>query len=220
MQAWIAENLHTFGPWAVFFLLMLSGIGVPLGADVIVIPAGILVCRGDLPLWETLIAAYVGVCAADTLWFLVITRYGAPLLHRRWFKRMVHPRRLLEAKHQMEQRGTWVVVCARFIPGSRTSVITVAGLLHLKPWKFISATCACVAITAPMQIGFGWLIARGFRSDDDAELVQWIIGAIVLAAVLVFVYRMWRRHRVSDASRPPRARVRWLKRFRKRSVTP
>lgn len=209
------DFLAQYGVFAVFGLLMLSGVGIPLGEDVVNIPAGILVGNGNLPLAPTLIAAYFGVTCSDCLWFFLCHRYGSHLVRKRWFKRMIHPRRLLEAKHQVEQRGVWVVVMARFIPASRTPTITIAGMLHLPFWQFALATASCVLITAPLQVGLGYLIARGIGSQSTADLVMYIVGAVMLIALLVFIYRWWRQNNPMQ-KRLPRSRARWLRRYRAR----
>jgi membrane protein DedA with SNARE-associated domain len=217
MESLIAENIAFFGPIAVFMLLMLSGLGIPVGEDLVVIPAGILVGNGELPLWPTLMAAYLGVVCSDCLWFTLCHRYGSHLVHRRWFKRMVHPRRLLEAKHQVELRGVWVIVMARFIPGSRTPTITIAGLLHLPFWQFALATASCVAISAPLQLGLGYLIARGIGPQRLDDLVLYILGGITAIVLLAFIVRWWKQHKPTQR-RLPRARAAWLRRFRVRRL--
>ena len=212
MEEFIAQNLEIYGPIAVFVLLMLSGIGLSVSEDLIIIPAGVLVGSGELSFWSTLLAAYTGVVASDCLWFGIVSRYGTPLLHKRWFKRMVHPRRLLEAKHEMERRGAWMIVFARFIPGSRTTAITVAGLLHMPFWKFAGVTASCVCLTAPLQVGAGVLIQRGIGTHEGAELWQSIIGAIMVVLAASLALR-WVQQRIKRKTRPPRAKMRWLKRF-------
>ena len=72
MEVWIDQLFALvdpeWGPWIIFGLLLLSGLGIPLGEDIIIIPAGILVGLGDLPLVPTLIGAYGGVVCGDLLW--------------------------------------------------------------------------------------------------------------------------------------------------------
>lgn len=213
-ENFIESGLHVYGPWAVFFLLMLSGIGIPLGEDIITIPAGVLIAGGHLAFWPTLLAAYVGVVLADVLWFYLCSRYGTPLLHKRWFKRLIHPRRLLQAKHQFEQRGVWLVVMSRFIPSSRTSTITAAGMLHMPLWKFSMTTSGCVLISAPLQIGLGYIIGQGMGTEDSGSLVLRILGLIMVIVSATFVLSWWMQHRATS-KQAPRARAKWLRRFRK-----
>lgn len=213
MHEFVIQNLDVYGPVSVFLLLMLSGIGLSVSEDLIIIPAGVLVGGGKLGFWPTLAAAYFGVVLSDCLWFSICYRYGTPLLHQRWLKRMIHPRRLLEAKHEMEQRGAWVIVFSRFIPGSRTTTITVAGLLHMPFWKFAAVTAACVCLTSPLQLGAGMLIAHGTGSYELTEQIQTIVGVIMLVIAVTLLINFFHRRRKKKA-RAPRAKVRWLKRFR------
>ncbi len=72
MESWINDLMGmvdpTWGPWVIFGLLLLSGFGIPLGEDIIIIPAGMLVQQDALPIWPTLFAAYFGV--------VLVTYYG------------------------------------------------------------------------------------------------------------------------------------------------
>ena len=214
MESLYDNLLGMYGPFAVFLLLMLTGIGVPLGEDLILIPAGILLGFGELqPIWMTGLFAYLGVLCSDCMWFVLCWTYGTPLLHKRWFKRAVHPRRLLEVKHQIEQRGMWVVVIARFVPGSRTPAITAAGVLHLSFWKFALATAGACLVTVPLQLGLGYFISKGVGSAESADRIKWFIVVIVGILAVLLVLAWWRQQR-THAHRPPRAKARWLRRFR------
>lgn len=204
-------------PLVVFMLLMASAVGIPIGEDPVNIGAGIVIGEAMLGpgVWApTLIAAWLGVTTADIIWFLLCHRYGNRLLHRKRVRRALHPRRLLQVKHQIDERGVWAIVAARFVPGGRTPVITVAGLMHLKRWRFCVATWVCVLITAPMQLGFGVLVGRGIASRDGFALLEWSLAAAVLLAVGVFMAVIVRRIRREGA---PRARMRWLRGKRSRS---
>jgi len=216
MQVWIDQLIAgvdpTYGPWIVYGLLLLSGVGIPLGEDIIIIPAGMLVQQGALPLWPTLLAAYAGVVSGDMLWFLVCYKFAVRLVHKKWFKRIVHPKRMLQVKYQFDVRGVWVIVLARFIPASRTTTITVAGMMHMKFWKFAVATLICCLITAPMQLFAGWWIADSLQAKSMVELVIRLLGLVVVVVAFILAYRLWSSHRQSGKA-TPRARASWLRYF-------
>ena len=203
-------------PWIVLGLLLASGFGIPIAEDIVIIPAGVLIGEQMLgaDIWlPTLICAIIGVATADMLWFTWCSRFGTRLLHQRFFRRLLHPKRLLQAKHQIDRRGVWFIVAARFIPGSRTPAITVAGLMHLKFWPFAVATWSCVLLTAPMQFGAGVLVGYGIASKGTFGTVQWVMTGIVLAVVISAAVVVFARSRGSR-SEPPRARAAWLRHFR------
>ena len=135
-------------PWIVLALLLASGFGIPIGEDIVIIPAGVIIGEQMLGagIWvPTLIAAVVGVATADMLWFTWCSKFGTRLLHRRFIRRFLHPKRLLQAKHQIDKRGAWFIVAARFIPGSRTPAIRcrahAPGVLEIRAGDLVMCDC-------------------------------------------------------------------------------
>jgi membrane-associated protein len=161
--------------------------------------------------------AYLGVLASDSIWYWLCFIYGAPLLHKKWFKRLAHPRRLLQAKHQMEKRGAWVIVTGRFLPGSRTAAVVMAGLLHMPPWKYYATEGVCAAATVSLQMGAGYLIARGIGSQNLFGTVLTIVAVLVVMFATTLGIRLFVAHR-KKATQAPRAKAAWLRKFRPRRL--
>jgi len=212
----VLEAIERWGPFAVFLLLIM-----PLGGEEIVtVPAGYLIGQGHLNFWATAGWAYVGAFVSDGAWYFIASRWGTPLLHKKWFKRLAHPRRMLQAKHQIEKRGAWLIVTARFVPGTRTSVMIMSGLLHMPAWKFIIAEGACLLVTIPLQLGLGVVIyhlsSHIVGSPENLLAKIFAIMAIV-AAILIsaFTFNWWYAHYRSK-ERAPRSKAAWLRRFRPR----
>jgi membrane protein DedA with SNARE-associated domain len=203
----INDLLSGWGPIATLLLLLL-----PLGEELILISAGILVGGGKMPFLLTGLCAYFGVIISDSMWYFASYHYGTRLLHKRWFKRIAHPRRLLEAKHQIEQRGAWVVVTARFVPGSRTPAMIMAGSLHMRYWKFLLAEGVCVAITVPVQLGAGVLIAHNVGTESVFRAILTIVGVVAAIIIATTAVSWWLAAR-KRATRAPRAKVKWLRHF-------
>jgi membrane protein DedA with SNARE-associated domain len=206
----ILEAVNMYGPWAVLFLLMMP----LMGEDVIIIPAGFLVGQGHLPWGMTFVCSYIGAFFSDAAWYFVCYRYGTPLLHKKWFKRLAHPRRLLQAKHQIETRGAWLIITSRFVPGSRTTTMIVSGLMHMPVWKFLLAEGLLLFVTVTMQLGFGYLVAQHVVASKGLfATVMSIVALVVILMAGAFVVNLWLSHR-REPVRAPRSKVTWLKRFR------
>lgn len=206
----VSQRILDIGPFAVLLLLLL-----PLGEELILIPAGMLTVfhPEQLPFLLTWLCAYIGVLASDAMWFFVSRHYGTPLLHKRWFKRVAHPRRLLQAKHQIERRGAWFIVTARFVPGSRTPAIIMAGMLHMPVWKYLLTESVVILATTFLQLGAGVVVAKGIGSKDAASRILGLVGVMVLIVVAGAVFKWFVAHR-KTGTRAPRARASWLRRFR------
>ena len=191
-------------------LLLASGVGIPIGEELVNVPAGILVGQGSMPALPVFVAAYLGVLAGDYLWFSICRFFGKRLLRTRRTRRFFHPRRLLEAKYQFDRRGAWMLVLARFIPGSRSPALTVAAFMHM-PWKkFTLVELTCVAITTPIQVLIGILIGRELA---DASLKTTIFTGLAVVAVIITVTaiaKWWMMSRKQSGPKP-RARMQWLR---------
>ena len=212
MEELVHQFLGDYGWIAMIVLLLASGFGIPISEEVVNVPAGIFVGQGEMALWSTFIAAYVGVLGGDYLWFSICRHFGKRLLHRKWFRRFVHPRRLLEAKHQFDRRGAGMLVIARFIPGTRSPALTMAALLNMSWRRFTVVEVICCAITTPIQVGAGILIGRGLAGSSLPKVIFFAFGVIAVIIATTAICRWWLTSRRLKTARAPRARIAWLRR--------
>lgn len=213
MPPWLLQAIDEYGAISLFGAFVISGVGLHLSEDLILIPAGWIAAH-DLGLFVHFwIWAYLGIVVGDSLWFLLCSTFGTRFLHSKWFKRVLHPRRLLEVKHQIDRRGALVLFAARFIPGTRTPVITMCGLLHMAWWKFLAVELSCVAVTVPLQMLVGVMGARAARQAGVTDITHQALIALAFTigfVLLMYFVHLWLQARKSK-SRAPRAPARWLR---------
>lgn len=219
---WIREQgqaLVEYGPLAVFVAFVISGVGLHLSEDFILIPAGIFAYEHYVETghwgWflQVSLAAWLGIIAGDAGWIWICRHFGGRLLGWRTFRKLIGPRVLLEMKYEMDRRGAWALFIARFIPGLRTPMVTVAGLMQLSWWRILAVEAAGVMITVPLQIAIGVGVAKlGDQFESSAHKWMLYIGATLAVVLLMFVAHVliqrWR-----SKKRSPRAPVRWLAGF-------
>ena len=210
VESGFTQFIKEYGPWAMIALLLASGVGIPIGEEVVNIPAGIFVGRGDLGIVSTYVAAYVGVLGGDYLWFSICRTLGKKVLHRRWFKKLAHPKKLLQVKHQFDRRGAGVLVLARFIPGTRSPALTVAGILHM-PWKkFTVIELFICLVTTSLQVTLGILIGRQIAGESLSTTIftalAVVAGIIALTSILTWLISGRRK-----GGPKPREKMAWLR---------
>ncbi|MBM3369068.1 MAG: hypothetical protein FJY43_12475, partial [Betaproteobacteria bacterium] len=136
LREW-GTRLVEYGPIAIFGAFVISGIGLHLSEDFILVPAGIFayeqyVATGT---WQWFIeasaAAWLGIVVGDAGWIWICRHFGGKLLGWRAFRKLIGPRTLLEVKYEMDRRGAWALLIARFIPGARTPMVTMSGVMQL-----------------------------------------------------------------------------------------
>ncbi|MEC8321353.1 MAG: DedA family protein [Planctomycetota bacterium] len=211
LDEFVRHLLIGYGPLAVFALLALAGVGVQVPEDMIVTPAGWLAAEGSMPFWTTAMAAWAGVIAADTIWFALSRRFGWSLMRWRWFKRTIHPKRILQVKWLFDRHGAKLLIISRAIPGARTPAITVAGLTRLRWGPFMVVEPIGAAFSVGVQFGLGVAAQRGLASASGPAH-WWTIGigiGVCLAVVAVGAW-FWRWSK-RTGWHPPRAKARWLR---------
>jgi membrane-associated protein len=218
LREWGAK-LVEYGPVAIFAAFVISGIGLHLSEDFILVPAGIFAYEqyAQTGSWEWFIhasiAAWLGIVVGDAGWIWICRHFGGKLLGWRRFRRFIGPRTLLEFKYEMDRRGAVALLIARFIPGARTPMVTMSGLMQLSWWKILAVEAAGVLITAPLQMGIGVGVAK-IGSQFESAAHRWIlyIGATLAVVGLMGVAHVLISRR-RGKNRPPRAPMRWLAGF-------
>jgi membrane-associated protein len=223
LREW-GTRLVEYGPIAIFGAFVISGIGLHLSEDFILVPAGIFAYEQYLATgsWQWFIeasaAAWLGIVVGDAGWIWICRHFGGKLLGWRAFRKLIGPRTLLEVKYEMDRRGAWALLIARFIPGARTPMVTMSGVMQLSWWKILAVEAAGVLVTAPLQMGIGVGVARiGSQFESAAHRWMLYIGATLAVVALMGVAHVAISRR-KGKHRPPRAPVRWLTGFAQRAI--
>jgi membrane-associated protein len=223
LREW-GSRLVEYGPVAIFAAFVVSGIGLHLSEDFILVPAGIFayeqyVATGSWGWFiEASLAAWLGIVVGDAGWIWICRHFGGKLLGWRAFRKLIGPRTLLEVKYEMDRRGAWALLIARFIPGARTPMVTMSGVMQLSWWKILAVEAAGVLVTAPLQMGIGVGVAK-IGSQFESAAHRWIlyVGAtLAVVALMGVAHVMISRRR--GKHRPPRAPVAWLSGFAQRAI--
>jgi membrane-associated protein len=104
-----------------------------LPAETVVITAAVLAANGRLNIALVATAAAIGAILGDNSAYW-LGRSGLRRLADRLLGSDKNQSRLRWAQTQIEQNGTWIIIVARFIPGSRSATTYIAGTLEM-PWK-------------------------------------------------------------------------------------
>src|SRR5688572_7159069 len=89
------------GPYAyaaVFGMLFICGLGVPLPEDITLIAAGMLASAKSISLTGALIVGYIGVLAGDILLFTIGRKYGRRVFQLPVFNRVFTENRIIQAE--------------------------------------------------------------------------------------------------------------------------
>lgn len=147
-----------------------------------VITAGVLVANGELNVVLILLAGLLGSVLGDNISYGLGATLGRRA-ERRLFSSRGAQDRLDWARRQLGERGTGIIVGARFIPGGRTATTFSAGTLAM-PWRrFIAIDVIAGALWSAYATALGFFGGSAFaESFWKPLLAAGIVAALVAAA--------------------------------------
>ena len=183
-------------PWTYVFLFGIAAIDVifpVVPSETSVILAGVIAGTGDLVLVLVILFAGAGAVLGDNVSYW-IGRTAGPWVVERFFKGE-RRKRIDWAEKQIEERGPYLIVVGRFIPGGRTAITLAAGLLRMSWRKFIAFDVAAGAVWASYAALLGYV---GGRTFEENPLYGFLIAFAVALAVTgaVEAYRFLRKRGV------------------------
>jgi membrane-associated protein len=189
-------ELVSGSPWTYAFLFAVCGLDVifPLvPSETSVILAGVLSASGDLLLAFVIVFAAGGAIVGDNVAYWIGRTVGHRLVER--FFSGERRKRIEWAQEQIEERGGYLIVVGRFIPGGRTAVTLASGLLEMRWRRFIAFDVAAGLLWALYASLLGYLGGRTFE-ENPLKGFAIAFAVALLVAGAVEAYRWYRRRRV------------------------
>jgi membrane-associated protein len=160
-------------------------------SETALIVCGIQAARGNLSLEWVIVCAAVGAFSGDNSSYAVGRWVGTPAV-KRFFSGEVAQRRLDWARNFLKERGSYVLVVARFIPGGRTATTFTAGLVRL---RWLTRFAPYVLVAAILWAVYGALLGYlGGRLFKDQPIYALLV-AFGIAALITVGVEGWRRLR-------------------------
>jgi len=188
-------DLHgSVGLLAVFGVLLLCGLGLPIPEDIPIISAGYLIHLGQSSWVSALLVCMAGVLIGDTLIFWFGRRLGNQLLQSRLVMFFTTPKRIRKIKAYYRKYGQKIIIAGRFLPGLRAPIFFVAGSSGVRYSRFITFDGIAALVSVPI-----WLILGANFGDEIDSLLAHIsrakhiafavLGGLVLLYAVYLVYK-------------------------------
>lgn len=184
--------LGQFGYVAVFFFVALESLGIPLPGETMLITAALYAGRtGHLQIGGVFAVAAAGAIIGDNIGFFIGHRWGYGWARRYGRYVRLHEGRLKLGRYLFLRHGGKVVFYGRFFSVLRTYAAFLAGT-NAMPWRrflFFNAAGGIVWSAIYTFVFYG----LGAGAKNLSHDVEYVLGAIVLVAVIAFVLYV-RRH--------------------------
>jgi membrane-associated protein len=180
-------ELVSGSPWTYAVVLTFAALDAVLPlvpSEAAAVAAGVLAGAGDLHVALVLGAAAAGALIGDN------SAYGVGRGTGRFMSRRLLRGRQAWAERMLNERGGYLIVAARFIPGGRTAATVTAGLTGMRWTRFLRAAAAAAAVWATFAVGLGYAGGQAFEEKPWLGL----IAAFGLAATIALTIELARRY--------------------------
>jgi membrane protein DedA with SNARE-associated domain len=185
--AWITQ----YGYLAIFSLLVLGIVGLPVPDETLLTFSGYLIYAGHLSFPLAFATAVAGSATGMTISYWLGRTFGLKLIHRYGRYLRITEEHILKVHKWFEGVGHWGLTFGYFVPGVRHLTAYAAGMSEVAPHIFgafaYSGTCLWVATF----MSLGYFLGERWESVEK-NIHQYVVLGSVVAAIAVAAYFAWR----------------------------
>jgi membrane protein DedA with SNARE-associated domain len=190
---WVLEWISHYGPPAIFVLLALGVVGLPVPDELLMTFIGSLIYRGDLPMIPSVLAALGGAMTGISMSYALGRGAGHVLIkHGHYFH--VTPQRIERTHAWFERFGKWTLILGYFIPGVRHLTAFVAGSSRLHLGAFALFAYAGALLWVATFLTLGYVLGERWHHALGHVVIAMKIAATAALLIGIVVWTIyWRR---------------------------
>jgi len=191
---WVA----TYGYFAIFSLLVLGIVGLPVPDEFLLASCGFLVYQGHLSLIPTVASALAGSTCGITCSYIIGRTVGWKFLHSRVGKFLhVKDEHIQRVHAWFDKIGHWALMVGYFIPGVRHFTAIVAGTSKVEYRSFALFAYSGAVMWVSTFVFIGFHFGKNFKEILGAVEHHLKLASVALAALAVayLLYRYFNKKR-------------------------
>ncbi len=179
--------ISSFGYLAVFAIVGLESVGIPLpGETVLIAAATYAATTGHLNIWVIFAAAAAGAIIGDNIGYWIGNKGGYKLARKYGPKIRLDERKLKVGRYIFDRHGGKVVFFGRFVSVLRTFAAFLAGTVRMS-WPRFLVYNAFGGIVWSAIYSFGFYAAGNTLKKLSGPFNYVAIGIAVVVVVVVFL---------------------------------
>jgi membrane protein DedA with SNARE-associated domain len=188
-ESWVTSD---WAYAAVFAVSTIDAFFPLVPSETVVITGGVLAGAGDLTLPLVILAASCGAILGDNISYWLGHWLGERTV-KRFFKSEKSRAGFAWAERQLDERGTYILVVARFIPGGRTATTFASGYVQTFPYRrFIVADVIAGVIWGTYAACLGYFGGKTFEQQPWKGLLVAFAVALAVAGAVELVRHLRR----------------------------
>ena len=197
----LIDFFSNYGYFAVLFVLIICGFGVPIPEDITLVSGGVISGLGYANVHIMLAVSLFGVLLGDGTMYWLGRIYGTKILRFRPIRRFLTLERLRMVRSKFDQYGNRVLFVARFLPGLRAPIYMVSGITRRVSYtRFVLIDFCAAIISVPIWVYLGEFGARNLDWLHEQIQKGQLVIYILVGALAVFLFWKWKKAKKSKAN--------------------
>lgn len=190
----IISFLSDQGYTALFILMVLENMNIPIPSEIILGFAGFLVSQNIFSFWPTVIIGTVAGLVGSLGSYYIGARGGRTILLKYSSKGGMTYRKLVAANSWFDRYGGIAILTGRLLPGVRTFISLPAGIARYPLPHFIFMTIigtipwTIFLVYAGMLLGENWPLLFNYKIEIG-------IVCVIIVAVIGIAFYYWSKNR-------------------------
>jgi membrane protein DedA with SNARE-associated domain len=190
---WVSEAWWSYP--LVFTVAAVDAFFPVVPSETVLVIGGNLSSDGGLSLPVVILFGATGAVVGDNVSYWIGHWVGEKTVRRVFRSDKAH-RRLDWAERTLDERGGYIILIARFIPGGRTAVTFSAGYIRSFAWRRFIVYDVIAALTwASYATLLGYFGGKTFENHPWWGLGFALAGALTLAASVEVARHLWQRRK-------------------------
>jgi membrane protein DedA with SNARE-associated domain len=193
--------IEDYGYIALFGLLAVGIVGIPVPDEILMTTVGSLTTNGGpLSFGKSILFSFAGTMVGMMVSYYLGKTVGKPFLYRygKWVK--LTPQRLDRAEGWFKKYGLWTVVFGYYVPGVRHFTCYLAGVSGVSLWRYLLYAGSGALVWCLTFLTLGHFI--GVNAPRIMDLVHHYMGIsitviVVIAAITLLIYLKVRKSKAS-----------------------
>lgn len=198
---WVSGSSWSY--FAIFAVAVIDAFFPLVPSETAVITGGVVASAGDLSLLLVILSASAGAFVGDNISYGLGSWLGERTV-KRVFRSEKSRKGFQWAEDQLETRGFYLIIIARFIPGGRTAVTFSSGYTHGMTYRrFVVADAVAAIIWGSYAALLGYIGGKQFEDDPWKGLLLAFFVAVSLAGLVELVRHLRGRRKAGTAETAP-----------------
>lgn len=190
----ITSLLTEWGYLALFIIMALENMNIPIPSEIVLGFAGFLVFKGVFAFWPTILVGTAAGLTGSLLSYWMGYKGGRKILLKFSTKGGLTTKKLIAADSWFQNFGGLAVFTGRLLPGIRTFISLPAGIAKYNLKKFIVFSIAGTIPWTMLLVYIGSILGENWETLLLYK-VEIAAGAFLLVGMFIIIYLFFRKQK-------------------------